>query len=320
MNGLAPELQCIMHARHLARTDDVLQNTIRLEEDMLAIGYLYLASYDRIDEGQFGKSAVVQFRHRFEDLPEGRFADEHRVEHAVGRVCFGVLADTAARERSVADIHREESVIDRFLAVDGQDHVLRLMLNDSTDESEEVVDVMRADIVLERLGFLAAQRIHSEPDGVDEIAVVLDVITPIGEAADVDRMSFSLKEAAKRFFVILGQVPIPSPIISRAAGHESHLYFRLLFRRKNGSHNAVNGFGERAVSSEDENFVISFFYQFSRQLDCMPRIFGNTVGKRLMPFTQQVPQVDTLCAEVILSRFRIDDDAQHGGQVLVFSV
>ena len=309
-----------MEASDLARADDVLQNTIRFEEDMLAIGDLYLAAYDRIDEGQFGQAAVVQFRQGFEDLAEGRFADKHRVEHTVGRISFGVLPDTSAGERSITDIHSEESVIDGFFAVHGQDHVLRLMLNDSTDESEEVVDVMRADIVLERLGFLAAQRIDSETDGVDEIAMVLDVITPIGEATDVDRMSFALKEAAKGFLMVLSEVPVPRPIISRAAGHESHLYLRLLFRRKNGSHDAVNGFRERAVSSEDEYLVISFLYQFARQLDCMPRIFGNTVGKRQMPFTQQVPQVDALCAEVILSRFRIDDDAQHGGQVLVFSV
>ena len=253
-----------MDTTYFAGTYDIFQYSVRLKEDMLAVGDLYLAAYDRIDEGQFGQAAVVQFRQGFEDLPEGRFADEHRVEHAVGRISFGVLPDTSAGERSVADIHREESVIDRFLAVDGQHHMLRLMLNDSTDESEEVVDVMRADIVLERLGFLAAQRIDSETDGVDEIAVVLDVITPIGEATDVDRMSFALEEAAKGFLMVLGQVPVPRPVVTRSPRHESDLDLRFLLGSEDRTHDAVNGFRERAISSEDEYLVISFLDQFAR--------------------------------------------------------
>ena len=301
-----------MEASDLARADDVLQNTIRLEEDMLAIGDLYLAAYDRIDEGQFGQAAVVQFRQGFEDLAEGRFADKHRVEHTVCRISFWVLPDTSAGERSVADIHREKSVIDGFFAVHGQDHVLRLMLNDSTDESEEVVDVMRADIVLERLGFLAAQRIDSETDGVDEIAMVLDVIAPIGDATDVDRMARALEETTKRFFVILGQPPIATPVITCTTRHQSHLYLRFLGGRQRRTHDAIDGFGQRAITAEDQYLVVSFLHQLTRQLNRMTRIFGHAIRKGQMALTQQMPQVDALRTEVVLARFRIDDDAQHG--------
>ena len=253
-----------MEAGDFARTNDILQDTVGLKHDMLAIGDLYLAPYDRIDEGQFGEATVEEVRQRLEDLREGGFLDEHRVEDAVRGIGLGVLADTAARERSVTDIHREELIIDRFFAIHRQHHMLRLMLDDRADEAEDIVDVVRTDIVLERLGFLAAQRVYAETDGVDEIAVVLDVIAPIGEATDVDRMSFALEEATKRLFMVLGEVPEPSPVITRASRHEPHLYLRFLLRSERRTHDAVDGFGERAVATEDEYLVISFLDQFAR--------------------------------------------------------
>ena len=99
---------------------------------------------------------VVQFRQRRHDLLEGRFFDEHGMEDAVLRIGFGVLLDTAAGERTVTDVHGEQLAINCLLAINRQHHMLRLMLNDGTDETEEVVDMMAAQIVLERLGFLAA--------------------------------------------------------------------------------------------------------------------------------------------------------------------
>ena len=48
-----------MDAGHLARAEEILQDTVRLYHDMLAIIDLYLCAYDRIDEGQFRQPAVI---------------------------------------------------------------------------------------------------------------------------------------------------------------------------------------------------------------------------------------------------------------------
>ena len=92
--------------------------------------------------------------------------------------------------------------------------MLRLVLEERTDQTEEIVDMMAAEIVLEILGFLAAERVYAKADRIDEIAMVLDVVAPIGDAADVDRMSFALEEAPQALTVVLGQVPIASPIVA----------------------------------------------------------------------------------------------------------
>ena len=137
-------------------------------------------------------------------MSEGRFADKHRVEDPVRRVGIGVLLDTSAGERTVTYIHRKEQIIDSLLPVHRQHHMLRLMLNDRTDESEEIVDMVRTQIVFERLGFLAAQRINPKTDGVDEVAVMLDVITPLRDAAYVNRMTGAFEKPTQRLFVLLG--------------------------------------------------------------------------------------------------------------------
>ncbi len=188
-----------------AGTDDVLEDTVRFEEDMFAVDHLYLASHDGIDERQFGEPTIVQFGKRLEDLFEGGFLDEHRMEDAIGGVRIGILPNTAAGEGSVTDVHGEKSIVHRLFAVHVENHMLRLMLNDGADESEEVVDRMGTDIVLESFCFLAAEGVHAEADRVDEIAVMLDVIAPVGDAAYVDGMSFALEETAEGFLVILGE-------------------------------------------------------------------------------------------------------------------
>ena len=294
-----------------AGPDDVLENTVCLEEDMLAVDHLYLAPHDGIDERQFGELAVVQFGHRLKDLLEGRFLDEHRMEDAIRRVGFGILPNTAAGEGSVTDVHGEKGIVHRLFAIYVEDHMLGLMLDDSSDESEEVVDRMRTDIVLELFRFLAAERVHAEADRVDEIPVVLDVIAPIGDAAYVDGMSFALEETAQGLFMVLGERPVASPVITRSAGHKTDLDLGSLLGREVGPHDTVDGFGERTVSAEDEDLVVPFLHQLTRQLDRMSGKLGHTVGERQMPLAQQVPQVDTLCTESFLARFRIDDDAEH---------
>ena len=279
----------MVHAGHFARTDDVFKNAVGFEENMLAVRDLDLAAHDRIDERQFGQPAVVQLGQGFEDLTESRFADEHRVENAVCRVSVRILTDTASGERSVTDVHGEEPVVHRLFAVHRQHHVLCFVLDDRPDETEEIVHVVRTDVVFECLGFFAAEGIDTETDGVDEIAVVLDVIAPIGDASYVNGMSFSLEEAAKRFFVVLGQPPVSAPVVPRAPRHQSHLDLRFLRGTKRGTHDTVDRFGESAVTAENKYLVIPFFYQLTRQFDGVSGVLGDAVRKGLMTLAQQFP-------------------------------
>ena len=168
-----------MQARHSTGSDDVLQNAIGLKEDVLAVVYLYRFAYQRINEGQGCELAVKETRQRLYYLRESRLSDKHRVEHAVLRIGLGVLTYTAAGERSVAYVHRKEPVVHRRLPVHRQGHMLRLMLGYSRYQAEEVVDRVAAQIVLERLRLLAAERVHTKAYGVDEIAVVLNAVAPV---------------------------------------------------------------------------------------------------------------------------------------------
>ena len=131
-----------MDTSYFARPDDILQNTVRLKEDMLAISDLDLFSADGIDERQLRQTAVIELRKRLDNLAESGFLDKHRVEDSIRRIGLGVLLDAAAGERSVTDVHRKEQIVHRLLSIDRQDHVLRLMLDDCSDEAEEIIDVV----------------------------------------------------------------------------------------------------------------------------------------------------------------------------------
>ena len=203
-----------MNTCDLARANEIFEDTVRLDKDMFAVTDLYLFAAYRINERQFGQLAVEKVRQRFENLTEGRFANEHRVEHAVLRVGIGVLTNTAAGERTVTDIHRKQQVVHRLFAIYRQDHVLRLMLDDGGDETEHIVHMVTADIIFERLGFLAAHRVHTKTDGVDEVPMMLDVIAPVGDATDIYRMSFAFEEPPQTLLMVLGQVPVPTPIVT----------------------------------------------------------------------------------------------------------
>lgn len=106
-----------MNTGHFARADDILENAVRLEENMFAVDHLYLASHDGKDERQFGQAAIVQFGNRLDNLSEGRFLDEHGVEQTIGGIRFWVLTNTAAGERSITDVHGEESIVHRLFTV-----------------------------------------------------------------------------------------------------------------------------------------------------------------------------------------------------------
>ena len=89
------------------------------------------------------------------------------MEDSVGGIGFGVLLDAAAGERSVTDVHGEEQIVHRLLAIDRQNHVLRLMLDDRSDEAEEIIDMVGTQVVFQGLGFLATERINAKTDRVD---------------------------------------------------------------------------------------------------------------------------------------------------------
>ena len=145
-----------MKTSYLTGTDDILQYSVRLKEKMLAIGDRDLLSHERINERQVGQFAVEEIWQRLKDLAKRRFADEHTVEDPVRRVCVSILLDATTRIGSVSDVHREEPVIHRLLAIHGKHHVLRLMLHDSPDQTEDIVHVVRTEVVLKRFCFFAA--------------------------------------------------------------------------------------------------------------------------------------------------------------------
>ncbi len=278
-----------MDTTYFAGPHDILQDAVGLKEDMLAVTDLDLFTHDGIDEGQVGETTVEEVRQRFDDLHERGFADEHRMEDAVRRIGFGVLPNTATRVRSVTDIHGEEQIINGLLPINGQDHMLRFMLHDGCDESEDIVHVMRTDIMLERLGFLAAEGVYAKTDGVDEVTMMLNAVSPIGDAADIDRMALTAEETMEAHFMALVQSPEPSPVVSRTAGHETHLDLRPLFGRQVGPHDAVDRFGERTVAAEHQYLIVSFLHQFARQFDRMTCELRHAVRKGRMALTQQFP-------------------------------
>ena len=147
-----------MDTTYFAGTYDIFQYSVRLKENMFAVTDLDLFAYNRIDEGKVGQATVEQVRQRFDDLAERGFTNEHRMEDTVRRIRLGVLTNTTARERSVSYIHREEQIINSLLPINRQDHMLRLVLDDGSNQSEEIIDVMAAKIILERLRLFAAKR------------------------------------------------------------------------------------------------------------------------------------------------------------------
>ena len=198
-----------MDTSHFAGADDILENTVRLKEDMFAISDLDLFSADGIDERQLRQAAVVELRKRLDDLAESGFLDKHRVEDTIRRIGFWVLLDAAAGERSVTDVHGEEQIVHRLLTIDRQNHVLRLMLDDCSDEAEEIINMVGTQVVFQGLSFLATERINAKTDRVDEIAMVGNAVSPIGDTTDIYRMSLALEEPTQGLFMVLGQVPIP---------------------------------------------------------------------------------------------------------------
>ena len=60
-----------------------------------------------------------------------------------------------------------------------------------TEQTEQIIHVVRTEVILQFLGFLAAERINAETYGINEIPVVLNMIPPIRYATNIQRMSLA---------------------------------------------------------------------------------------------------------------------------------
>ena len=163
------------------------------------------------------------------------------------------------------------------------------MLDDRSDEAEEIIDMVGTQVVFQGLGFLATERINAKTDRVDEIAMVGNAVSPIGDATDIYRMSLALEESSERLLMVLGQGPIPRPVVTGSARHESQLDSSPLLRAYLRTHDTVHRLAERPISAENEDLIITFLHQLTRQLNSMSRIFRHAIGKRLMALAQQFP-------------------------------
>ena len=137
--------------------------------------------------------------------------------------------------------------------------------------------------------------------------MMCDTVAPIGDTSDVYRMTFAFKKPPQTLFVIFRQVPISSPIVSRTAGHQTYLDSGALLCAYLRTHDAVHSLAQRAVAAQDQYLVVAFFRQLAGQLYCVVCIFRHTIRKRLMPFSEQTPQIDALCAEGSFAGFGIDN-------------
>ena len=153
-----------MQASDAAGTHDILQNAVSLKHQVLAGVHLYLFAHKRVDEIQIGQPAVEESRNSLEHLTEGGGFDEDRMEDSVARVSIGVLLDTSAGERSVAYVHREEHIVHYRLPVHNQLSFLQLVQTKNNKQGKKVIDMVAADVVLERGCPLAGERVNAKAD------------------------------------------------------------------------------------------------------------------------------------------------------------
>ena len=227
----------------------MLQYTVRLNHQVFAITHFDLFADNRIDKGQVGQFPVEEVRQCFEDLSEGGFLDEHPVEDSVARIGVRILFDASARIGTVGDIHREKQIIHQLFAVHFQHHVFGFMLHYGGYQSEQIIHMMAADIVFQCLGFLAGQRIYAEAYRVDEIVFLLHPVAAVADASHIYRHSLPFKKTAETLFVILGQSPVPSPVVACAAGHKPELDPGALGGIRLGGHYTVHRLAQCAVAA-----------------------------------------------------------------------
>lgn len=275
-----------MLARDDTRAHDIVEDAIGFEEQMfLGAQFDFLAHYG-VYEGHIGEVTVIEFGNSLYDLAQSRLGDEHRLEYTVCGVRIGVLFDTSSGEGSVTDIHSVESILEQQLIVDIESHMNGFLFDESNYESEEIVDTVAADVVFELVRYLTAQRIDTKADRVDEIAMVSNVVAVVGDTSHIDGVSFAFKEAFEALFVVFGEVPISSPVVACATGHDAEVYLSALFGGDIGRHDAVECLAECTVSAKHEYLVIATLYEVTRQFGSMAGVLGDTVGEGLVSVSE----------------------------------
>lgn len=273
-------------------THEVLKDAVGLDHEMSTRLHNNLFAAESMDKRQFGQPTIEDMGNRLDDLAKSRRSDEHRVEDAIRRIGIRILANTSTGERAVADIHGEEFLLCNHLTIAGDFGMTRFVLGERHEECEEVIEGMTADVVLEFLGTIAAHRVHTKSDGVDEIAMVLHPISPIGDATDVEGMNVSIEELIECATEIATvDIPISPPVIAGTAGHESDGDLTPLLGGNIRTHDAIDSLGERTIATENENLIAAPLYQFARQFDGMTLIFGETIDEGLMTLLEQAPEI-----------------------------
>ena len=152
--------------------------------------------------------------------------------------------------------------------------------------------MVTTDIILQLFGISAAHGFDTKAQGVNEVAMVRDIVAPVGYAAHIDGLAMSLEEDVKRAFEVLVESPVTSKIIARAAWHKSKLYLSALLRGEFSTHNTIDYFAECAITAQYENLGTTFLlHEFARQLYGVISIFGHAIDERLSTLLQQFPQI-----------------------------
>ena len=152
--------------------------------------------------------------------------------------------------------------------------------------------MVTTDIILQLFGISAAHRFDTKTQGVNEVAMVRDIVAPVGYTAHIDGLAVSLEEDVKRAFEVLVESPVASEVVARASGHESKLNFGSLLRCEFCAHDAIDDFAECAIAAQYEDLGTTFFlHEFARQLYGVISIFGHAIDERLSTLLQQFPQI-----------------------------
>lgn len=298
-----------MEATDLTGAHDVLENAVCLEEQVFACLEAYGIARKGVDKFEVGKMSVEKFRYGGKHLAGGRLLDKDCMEHPVLRVGLRVLPYASAGVGTVAYIHRKEQVANKHLTIDNELDTGGLMHTDGGKQGKEIIDMVAADVVLERGRPRTTECIHPKAHGIEKITMVCDAVAPIGNTSDINGTTLTVEEMVERTLVVLGQPPIAGVVVARAARHDTDSDTLTLLGRDIGTHNAIDRFGECTIPTQDENLVVAPLGEFTPEFDSMPRILCHPIGKRLMPLPEEFPKVDALHTKGAFARLGIDDDS-----------
>ena len=153
------------------------------------------------------------------------------MQHAVTWVCIGIQFHTATHIRTIRNTGDKHLPLHHSLAIHIQSQVWILIFRQRPDECEEIVNMVTTNIILQFLGISTAHRLNAKSQRIDEIAMMLYIVAPVGHATHINWLAMSFKEYIQRTLKIFVQSPVTRKIITRTAWHQSKLYLCSLFRR-----------------------------------------------------------------------------------------